>query len=438
MIAKIMKPSPSFQAVYYNEHKISEQKAQLMVAANFNQSGEIRGVGEMTKRDYIAYFTALSQTNERVKNRQFHAVISAKGQSHTAEELTAIAEEYLYRMGYGTNPYLIYFHQDTDNNHVHLVSSRVNTEGVKVNDSFEKRESLRHIQNIMERTPKEELSGTTIATRLLDYDFTTEGQLKTLIESMGYQAEKDGNSDWHILKVKDGQSRKVTQIDEAKIKAKIQTSQDPSANEKRAKRIQQLKAILTKYKDTKEGIEYIKEKMGIELVFHKSPNHDKPFGYTIIDHAEKRVLKGSEVIKLKTLLGEVQSHVDRLEKLVKDENPINLESLQNYLNDHDLHLVIKNGEPHLIDELNGEVYALKDISNLKGVLQSEEAKGIYTTNLDRAISLKPSKVIQEKQEKQEKREQGESQRHPQSLNLLPSGESEDEDRGKRKKTGYGY
>jgi hypothetical protein len=432
MIAKIMKPSPSFQAVYYNEHKISEQKAQLMVAANFNQEGEIRGVGEMTKRDYIAYFTALSQTNERVKNRQFHAVISAKGQSHTAEELTAIAEEYLYRMGYGTNPYLIYFHQDTDNNHVHLVSSRVNTEGVKVNDSFEKRESLRHIQNIMERTPKEELSGTAISTRLLDYDFTTEGQLKTLIESMGYQTEKDGNSDWHILKVKDGQSRKVAQIKESKIKGKIQQAQDPNANEKRAKRIQQLKAILTKYKDTKEGIEYIKEKMGIELVFHKSPNHDKPFGYTIIDHAEKRVLKGSEVIKLKTLLGESQSHVDRLEKLVKDENLVNVEKLQNYLNDHDLHLVIKNGESHLIDELNGEVYALKDISNLRGVLQSEEAKGIYTTNLDRTISLKPTKAIQEKPEK------GESQSHTQSLNLLPSGESEDEDRGKRKKTGYGY
>jgi hypothetical protein len=432
MIAKIMKPSPSFQAVYYNEHKIAEQKAQLMVAANFNQEGEIRGVGEMTKRDYIAYFTALSQTNERVKNRQFHAVISAKGQSHTAEELTAIAEEYLYRMGYGTNPYLIYFHQDTDNNHVHLVSSRVNTEGVKVNDSFEKRESLRHIQNIMERTPKEELSGTAIATRLLDYDFTTEGQLKTLIESMGYQAEKDGKNDWHILKVKDGQSRKVAQIEEPKIKAKIEASQITKEKEKREKRIQQLKAILIKYKDTKEGIDYIKEKMGIELVFHKSPNHDKPFGYTIIDHAEKRVLKGSEVMKLKTLLGEVQSHVDRLEKLVKDENPVNVEKLQNYLNDHDLHLVIKNGESHLIDELNGEVYALKDIPNLRGVLQSEEAKGIYTTNLDRTISLKPKKAIQEKQEK------GESQSHTQSLNLLPSGESEDDDRGKRKKTGYGY
>ena len=420
-----MKPSPSFQAVHYNEHKISEQKAQLMVAANFNQEGEIRGMGTLTKRDYIAYFTALSQTNERVKNRQFHAVISAKGQSHTAEELTAIAQEYLYRMGYGTNPYLIYFHQDTDNNHVHMVSTRVNTEGVKVNDSFEKRESLRHIQNIMEQTLKEELSGATITNRILDYDFSTEGQLKTLIERMGYQTEKDGNNDWHIIKVKDGQSRKVAQIDETKIKAKIQQGKDPSAANKRAKRIQQLKAILTKYKDTKEGLDYIKEKMGIELVFHKSPDHDKPFGYTIIDHAEKRVLKGSEVLKLKTLLGENPSHTDRL------KNTTTAEGFQNYLNNHDLHLVLKNGEPHLIDELNGEVHALRDLSNLKGVLQSEESKGFYTTDLDRAISIKPIEMIEK-----QKLELDERQR--QSLNLLPSGEGEDEDRGKRKKKSYGY
>jgi Relaxase/Mobilisation nuclease domain len=421
MIAKIMKPSPSFQAVYYNEHKISEQKAQLMVAANFNQSGEIRGVGTLTKRDYMAYFTALSETNERVKNRQFHAVISAKGQSHTAEELTAIAEEYLYRMGYGTNPYLIYFHQDTDNNHVHLVSSRVNTEGLKVNDSFEKRESLRHIQNIMDRIPREELSSAAIATRLLAYDFTTEGQLKTLIERMGYQTEKDGNFDWHILKVKEGHIRKVAQIEDVKIKAKIEASH-MTVNEKRAKRMQQLKAILTKYKDTREGMDYIKDKMGIELVFHKSLNHDKPFGYTIIDHAEKRILKGSEVIKLQILLGENQSHTDRL------KNTTTAEGLQSYLNEHDLYLVKKNGEPHLIDELNGEIHELKDISNLKGLLKSEEAKGIYTTDLDRAISLNPTKGIQEKQEQEE----------IQSLNLLPSGENEDENRRKRKKTGYGY
>jgi hypothetical protein len=73
---------------------------------------------------------------------------------------------------------------------------------------------------------------------------------------------------------------------------------------------------------------------------------------------------------------------------------------------------------------------------LRGVLQSEEANGLYTTDLDRTISLKPIKTVQEKREQGES--QSHTQSHTQSLNLLPSGESEDEDRGKRKKTGYCY
>jgi hypothetical protein len=431
MIAKIMKASRSFQAVYYNEHKISEQKAELMVAANFNQQGFIRGVGEMNKRDYIAYFTAVSQMNEHVKNRQFHAVISAKGQSHTAQELTAIAEEYLHRMGYGQNPYLIYFHQDTDNNHVHIVSSRVNTEGVKVKDSFEKRASLRHIEEIMAQIPQQALNSTAIATRLLDYDFQSEAQLKTLAERLGYKTEQDGKGDWYILKVQEGQKRQVAQIGEDKIKAKITTSQDPKAQAQREKRISQLKAILIKYKEQKANMgeleAYMKEKFGVELVFHQSAGHDKPFGYTLIDHAEKRVIKGSEVMKLKVLLGDSESHVSRLEKLVKAEkekqttkqdSPI--EGLQNYLDSHDLHLVLKNGAPHLVDELNGEVHDLSAKTDLKEMLQSTGGREIYTTDLDKVVSV------------QAVSEQG-------LVNLLPMGDSEDERRRKRKQQqSYGY
>jgi Relaxase/Mobilisation nuclease domain len=244
MIAKIMKSSNSFQAVYYNEQKIEVGKAELMVAANFNQCG-INSMNTLAKSDYIAYFMALSKLDDRVKNRQFHAVLSAKGQSYNAEELKTLAEEYLYCMGYGSNPYLIYFHQDTDNNHVHLISTRVNTEGVKINDSFEKRESLRHIDNIMNQIPRQELTGANIANVFLAYGFTTEGQLKTLIENQtnkSYVVEIDRDNNWQIKQIKDGQSRQIATIEQGRVAAKIkETTTDEALKRERENRKRCLK-----------------------------------------------------------------------------------------------------------------------------------------------------------------------------------------------------
>jgi hypothetical protein len=307
-------------------------------------------------------------------------------------------------MGYGASPYLIYFHQDTDNNHVHLISTRVNTEGVKINDSFEKRESLRHIENIMKQIPRQELTGANIANQFTAYGFTTEGQLKTLITSCEnqpnkqYEVEIDRDNNWQINQIKDGQSRQIAMIEQGRVAARIkETTEYKPLKEERENRKSMLKAILNKYKNTlstEELKKYLKDKMGVDLIFHQAENQSKPFGYTVIDHAQKQIYKGSEILKMSELIAQTQNHKEALGTLAEAKNKTKgVGNILDYLNDHDLILIQKGGEPFLLDTMNNEIESLTDVRALMAMIGDDYRENmsdkIYAMDFPDTFSFPP-------------------------------------------------
>ncbi|WP_195670188.1 conjugal transfer protein MobB [Bacteroides intestinalis] len=50
------------------------------------------------------------------------------------EQLAAIGQEYMEKMGYGNQPYIIYRHEDIGRPHIHIVSLRIDEQGKKIND----------------------------------------------------------------------------------------------------------------------------------------------------------------------------------------------------------------------------------------------------------------------------------------------------------------
>jgi hypothetical protein len=180
MIVKILKKSTTFKAVNYNTGKVDKNKGELLLVKNF---GVLQGMENLRPQDYINYFEAVSSRSTRIKYPQFHVAISTKGRQHSKEELAEIAQKWMNGMGYGEQPYLLIFHDDTSNNHVHLVSTRVGRDGKKISDRYEKLKAYRVLNQIMGEDQKQQLAGH--LEKVLSYNFSTRAQFMMLLENLG-------------------------------------------------------------------------------------------------------------------------------------------------------------------------------------------------------------------------------------------------------------
>ena len=315
MIATILPSSTTFHAVDYNERKVSEGVAELLEMKNFGFIGQVDSYTPDQLKQYLTKYTY--RHNQRIKSPQFHLAISCRGDEYTYEQLLDIAHQYLKEMGYGEDgqPLLIYAHHDTDNHHLHIVTSRVAPDGHKIDDHHERVHSQDVINRIMGENQQQRASEA--VKNAFDYKFATLNQFRAILESSGYECyEKDGN----LCIKRDGHV-----IDTLPLTTIQQHLQTFEPNERRRK---QLRAILLKYRDMtadKEELrQLMKQKFGVDLVFHGSK--DKPYGYTIIDHQNRTVLKGGDVLKLKDLL-QFQSKEERLHRMdefidaMLDDNP---------------------------------------------------------------------------------------------------------------------
>lgn len=307
MVAKILSSSSSFRAVEYNTDKISKDKGELMEVKNF---GYLQAIDNLRPQDYINYLQSISNVSSKIKNPQFHAALSCKGNEYDKFQLTDLAVKWMEEMGYGDQPYLIIFHNDTDNNHVHLVSTRVDQfKYKKINDSFEKLKAVEIINNLTN-----DISHSLDIENAKKYNFSTEAQFKFLLEKKGYSFR---NKDDLLEIIKFGKVLDTIKRDEIKGLAK---EKKPDL-----KRMGQLKAIVSKYKNLLDGSlvpeyeqmagkregdiigyysqlsNHLKAKFGIEMVFHFSGTKE-PYGYTLFDHANKNVFKGGEIMPLKELI----------------------------------------------------------------------------------------------------------------------------------------
>ncbi len=327
-----------FPGAKYNEDKVADGVAELMLMANVSE--RLRQTIETMHRfgldaaaEVERYLKERSKTygNTNTDRFQFHVSASVEGRTMTPQELTDFARELMKGMGYEKQPYFVYAHHDTDNNHVHILSTRIQPNGYAISDH----QDIRRLSACANRILFYDINND--IERIFKYDYETEGQFANIVRSFGFKMEKSldgyrllknggnagnisvGDIFKHITKSSQKRKDRATQLRAIikKYKAEIADGKSQSLNSPEVSKSKKkkpthpksnpdIKKILDKNgkqlsKERQEQLQQLiftlKKSFGIDIYFQKDKN-GQVRGYGIVDHAGKIAFDGSKIMKL--------------------------------------------------------------------------------------------------------------------------------------------
>ncbi len=138
MVAKIKYGNFLKQTLIYNSRKIEDGEAKVLLANRLFTPPD----GKFSVTDCMVDFQSFIPSHCRTERPVIHISLNPHPDDRlTDEQFAAIAEEYMERLGYGAQPYIVYKHEDISRHHLHIVSLRVDEQGRKLDDRFEFRRS---------------------------------------------------------------------------------------------------------------------------------------------------------------------------------------------------------------------------------------------------------------------------------------------------------
>lgn len=128
MVANIRTGATVGGAVRYNEEKVNRGVAEVLFWNRMLDPFDT--AGRMSHERCMASFEPFLQANRRTTNTVFHVSLNPSPEDRlTDEQLGEIAREYMERMGYGEQPYIVFKHGDIAREHLHIVSLRIDSTG---------------------------------------------------------------------------------------------------------------------------------------------------------------------------------------------------------------------------------------------------------------------------------------------------------------------
>ncbi len=333
MVAKISTGSSLFGALAYNQEKLDSNEAKILYSNRIMQQPDREHTMYLNQKSFEPYLMANNKTEKPV----LHISINPHPDDKlTDEQMCEIAQEYMDKMGYGDQPYLVYKHEDLDRHHLHIVSVNVDESGKKLDSNYDYKRSkniTRELEKKYNLLPAEkEVAPEKLALRKVDpklgdikkqvsnttkalmktYKFQSIHEYRALLSVYGLTVEEvkgeAKGKPYHglVYSVLDKKGNKVgnpfkssllgRDVGVDALKKRIAYSKKSMKDEPNTQRTKEVVTAILANNPSRKKFENELNKSNISVLFRE--NADKRiYGVTFIDHEAKTVFNGSKLGK---------------------------------------------------------------------------------------------------------------------------------------------
>lgn len=132
MVAKFSHGSSLYGALSYNQEKVNEGLGKVLATNLVIEPND----GVFNVASCMEDFERFMPSHIRTSKPVIHISLNPHPDDKlTDQQLADIGREYMEQFGYGGQPYMIFKHEDIGREHIHIVSTRVRTDGSIISDS---------------------------------------------------------------------------------------------------------------------------------------------------------------------------------------------------------------------------------------------------------------------------------------------------------------
>lgn len=326
MVAKISIGSSLYGAISYNGEKINEAKGRILGSNKV----VIPPDGHVDVARMVEDFKSFMPKMGRTKKPVLHISLNPHPDDRlTDQDFEILAREYLDKLGFGEQPWVMYKHEDIDRHHIHIVTVNVNEQGKRLNQAFLFRRSKKITSELEEKyhlhkAQRERITPDTPIIKLnpagdikrqvanivklvgMRWQFQTLGEYNAILSLYNIRCEatdgKVNGREYHGLVYfatnDDGETIanpfKASRLGKFASRAAIENKFERSAesiNLKPSRRI--ISSAINDASGKDDFIAKLKEK-GIDILIREN-NDGRIYGVTFIDHNTNTVLNGSRL-----------------------------------------------------------------------------------------------------------------------------------------------